>query len=262
MSLFQDQNTSPQGDSNQTQTENGTSYENLVGEGKKYRDNEALANSKIESDRFIETLKREAREKEAEITRLHKELNARISLEEAVNKINVSPSNNALNSNQSPTSDGEQNVGGSAKSGLSAEDAERLFEKKLLQTQQELVANQNLRTVDDELSKAWGADKDIKLRTKARELGLTEGQVDGIAKNNPKAFLAMFGLLQETVQRSVQVTPPRSQTEGSVPKITPGVKNQAYWDAMRKSNPTLYFSQAMTVERHRSAVDLQDNYFN
>lgn len=245
----------------------GSAFETLVGEGKKYKDNEALAYSKIEADRFIETMKQEAREKEAEIQRLHKELQARISLEDAVNKITKPVSNNAITSNQSTTNGDESNAfGGNGKpTGLTAEEAERLFEQKLLNAQQELIHKQNLATVADELNKAWGADTDIRLRTKARELGLSEEQVDGIAKNNPKALLAMFGVGQSGAPAATApsgIAPPRSSIPTQQSKIVPGVKNKAYWDAMRTNDPSLYHSQLMTIQRHRAALDLGDRYFD
>jgi len=267
MTTLFNNNTNEVGSPEKNETnQSGSVYESLVGEGKKYKDNEALAYSRMEADSFIETLKREQREKEAEIARLHKELQARISLEEAVGKITAGPGSNAQTSNQSNTNGGESNaIGGSGtKSGLSAEEAEKLFEKKLLQTQQELIQAQNLSAVDNELTKAWGPDKEIKLRTKAAELGLTEAQVDGIAKSNPKAFLAMFGLATIQESKPTNVTPPRTSAIGvsGVSKVTPGVKNQAYWDAMRQSNPSLYFSKDMTIQRHRAAQELGDSFFN
>lgn len=266
MTLFSDPANTPAKGSSDDQTNQGGSYlERLVGDGKKYKDTEALARSRIEVESFAETLKAEAREKEAEIARLHKELNARISLEEAVSKITAPSSNNAQTSNQPSANDDESNAfGGNVKGGLTAEQAEKLFEKKLLIAQQELVHQSNLAHVAQELDKVWGADRDVRLRVKSRELGLSEDQVDGIAKNNPKALLAMFGVgaAETRTTGTQQVTPPRSSVPMGQSKITPGVKNKAYWDAMKQSDSALYFSQSMTIERHRSAVELGDGYFN
>lgn len=235
-------------------------YSSLVGEGKKYRDNEALAKSRIEADRFIETLKADNEE-------VRKELKARISLEDALAKI-TAPSTNAGTSNSAPQGQSEPiaNGGnGTQTGGLSIEDAERLFEKKLIQTQNEAIQQQNMSTVMKAITSAWGADTEMTLRAKTVRLGLTPAQVDTIAANNPTAALAMFGLgQQEDPRQGGNVTPPRST--GTMPQSTSGlkagVKNAAYWEAMRKAQPALYFSKSMTIQRHEEAQRLGDAYHN
>ena len=57
-------------------------YDRMVGEGKKFKDNEALAYSNFEKDRFIEQLKREQKE-------LRDDLNSRLNMEELVNKLGL-----------------------------------------------------------------------------------------------------------------------------------------------------------------------------
>src|SRR5688572_12541162 len=80
--LFSGSNNEPadSGDDNNQ----GSILEQLVGEGKKFADAEALAKCKAESDAFIETLKREQAE-------LRRELDTRLSLEDFLDQQKATP---------------------------------------------------------------------------------------------------------------------------------------------------------------------------
>lgn len=69
-------------------------YETLVGEGKKFTDNEALAKGKVAADQHIEKL-------EAEMAELRKDLDARLTVEEALAKVNT---------NKTPENTSEENT--------------------------------------------------------------------------------------------------------------------------------------------------------
>lgn len=227
----------------------------LVGPGKKFETVADLAKGKWMSDNeFIPQLKLELEE-------VRKDLKTRTSLEEAIAKITAPQ---AQSSNLGATASGQSNAGEIAQAtGLTLAQAEALFDQKLTQTQRSIFEADNFRIVQSEVDKHWGAEADVRLRNKARELGLSTTEVDGIAKSNPKAFLAMFGLATTQASSAVQnVTPPRSHTSTTSSSATTGTRNKAYWDKMRQTDNGAYHSREMTVLRHKAALELGDAFFS
>lgn len=233
-------------------------YESLVGDGKKFADAEALAKSKVEADAFIESLKKDNAE-------IRQELSTRLSLEEFYNKTqqarNVNPPISSGNTNT--VEQGVDNGKNAAPVQVSQEDVQKLVREALAREQTQATRNSNLSASREELKKVFGDDYGNHLAKRADDLGLDRTFVDEIASRSPKALLALIGEAPKTNDR--YVAPPVAQRNTNQVAFTsnsPGVRNDAYWSEMKKSNLKEYMKPENQVQRHKDAQALGDKYFS
>ncbi len=218
----------------------------LVGEGKKFKTPEDLAKGKLESDRFIEQLKREQAE-------LRQELNTRLSLEEFLDQ------QKALSNTQVPEVPTQttrtENVESLTKAEISAIVRDALTYEKTTASQAE-----NMNYVRSELINSWGPDYTKKLAAQAADLGVDKEFLNNLAATKPKAFLKLVQAQAPQAVDTTSVTPPRSSVR--VNTNTSGMKNETYYAKLRKSDPKTYFSPAVQAERHQMAQRLGTAFFD
>lgn len=175
-------------------------FDSLVGEGKKYKDVEALAKAKAEADKFIDHILQEKKEVE-------EELKKRLATQELVDQLTGKWAQSNIGQQQSLQQDSlvtQMNTQDVSPQPHNPEDVKELIRKTLKETQQELVANNNLNEVKTVLSNAWGKEQvSFKLKEKAKEIGVGESFLDDLAKHQPKAFLKLIGIDQPTHTQNV-----------------------------------------------------------
>lgn len=213
-------------------------HDRLVGEGKKFKDVEALARGKWEADQTVAARERELRE-------IRDELNKRLNMEELVNKIGKNapstPVHNAgLESHEVPTPTVmPTNV-------VDPNEIVNLVKNTMTQEQTKLQQEKNLNAVASQLQKVWGDDWVTKLRNAGRSLDLTETQMDVMAKTSPKALLQAVMPTQTKVDN---VSPPRSTILG-----IPQQSQESGWskyEKMRRENPRMYYSPQIQLQLER-----------
>jgi hypothetical protein len=234
----------------ETETTEIKSYlDHLVGEGKKFATVEDLAKGKWESDeKFIPQLLQEKRDME-------KKLATSLTLEEFLTK----QTSTAPQSTPTPKPASEGNVITPQVTNTISEDKiKELVQETFTIKQKEAVQSSNLEVVRSELQKVWGKDYLEKISRKAKELSLDPRSMDVLAATNPKAFLAMINP-QNPQSQINQSLPPASSR--SVSSSHSGVKDQAYWDKIRKEDRSYYYSADGTAQRHRDAREIGDAFF-
>lgn len=192
----------------------------LVGEGKKFKDANALAKGKMQSDVFIQKLIQEKRQLEAEI-------NKRQSVEEVFNKLRSEPPVG----NPPPENRQEE-------TGLKPEDINRLVQEAINSKTKEQTEADNLRQVTTTLEERLGPNYQAEMRQRVKELGIGEEFATGLAKSNPKAFLKLVGA-DAPVQRDL-FNPPRNELR-TTPRGNPE-KTYSYYEKLRKTDPEAYWS--------------------
>lgn len=200
----------------------------LVGEGKKFRDLEALAKGKLEADRHI-----------GEITKTLDELRAELakqdyakSLLESINKGSETRAEQPPPNNPSPsnTENTTQN----------ASDIESLVEKVITEKERNRTVAQNIAVVGEEMEKQFGDKAGQILKSKAQELNMSIERLKEIAAESPTAFFQLVGV---SANRKPQTsTAPQStvRSEGFNPNSQD--RDFEYYQKMRKENRSLYYS--------------------
>lgn len=222
----------------------------LVGEGKKFKDEQALAKSVKFKDEHIAKLERE-------MANAREEISKRATLEEFLDKIE----SRSRTPNQEQLGEGDGNQEGATS--LTPEAIKALVKQATLEERTQATEQQNLMASVQELQKAWGQNWQQKLVEKRNELGLSEEFMNSIAFKSPKALLNLVGVNQSPVGRNQEpnlYVPPRNQM-ANASDTNSGGKNKAYWDKMQKTDPILYRSAAMTAERHRVAQQMGRKFF-
>lgn len=221
------------------------SYRELyVGEGKKFQDDEALAKGKHESDQFIERLKLEAAD-------LRKELGTRISLEEYMTKNLEKPSNQqpqAPVEQQTPNEINEVNI-------------EKMVTDFYTKNQLQAQRARNVEVSGQKMKEAWGDSYVQHLEKVSRDLGLGKDFLQDLAERSPDAFLQVIGANTQS-RRVENITPPNTRINSAANINTKqGVRDEAYWDRIKQTDPKAYYSAEGYNRRHQDAQSLGVSYF-
>jgi len=208
--------------------------DDLVGEGKKFKTVEDLAKGKKEADEFIERLKREQAE-------LRDELQKRLGMEELLNKVKTAQK------------EPEENHPAFDEAALDALVTEKLSSKE---KERQMAANAEL--ANSKMVETYGDVAKAKevLLSKAADLGMEPVELHAMAQRNPKAFLSLMG-----VGSKASVTPAKTPsgttnpTAMSTQHAGADPNTYAYYSAMRRDNPRLYYTAKIQNEMAQKAEE-------
>lgn len=229
------------------ETEVEPKFEDLVGEGKKYQDNDALARSKHHADKHIFNL-------EKELAELREDLKAREQVEALINKFE---SKLGTSTREEPPLV-EQPV--TQIQGLSEKDILSLVDKHVSQQEQKRSRDKNLEDAKAKLTQAYGDRYGDVVKKKAQELGMSIERLTEIAAESPTALMKLVS--QGEVTKGSSFTPPRStQAPARTGFEDSNVRNYAYWQKLRRENPSQYHSPKMSMQRMKDASEQGDAFY-
>jgi hypothetical protein len=234
---------------------NSNYVDQLVGDGKKFSDPNKLAFGKLQSDRFIERLK-------TENERMREELNTRQRMEELVTKLaSIEPKQSASSENNQGSERDGDNRPPMTGSGLSPEEAEALFNRKLRETK-------NFEKSLEGLKSAYGSDYQTKLDEEAKRLGMDSTEVNSLAKANPELFLRIFSGTNVTPSDNHYTPPPTNSINSNSlvslknNHMVNGVRTQAYYNDLKARDPKTYWSVSVQQQEMKDATKLGEAWFN
>lgn len=215
-------------DAFQTNEQPKSVFETLVGEGKKFTDEEALAKGKQESDAFIEQLK-------SENEGLRQELDKRVTAEEMADRI-LSSSNQGSKTEEhtSPS--------------LSEKDIAELVQNTISRQSEEGQMKANESAVNEKLGGVYGDKAGEFVKTKAQELGVSVSFLKSVAQKSPEAFYKTVGLGEANKEAQPTITPNSVNTQTNTQTNSSGSRTWDDYKKMRKDNPRQYWSPAIQNE--------------
>lgn len=149
----------------------------LVGDGKKYRDVQSALSSIKPAQEHIQRLEDDNKELRSKITQLESDLQARESVKSVLDKLG--------------------NKEGSEQQGsLDPEAIEQLVYGALEKRETVTTAQQNVKTVNDTLLSKYGEKARETVAKRATELGMSVEDLQSLASRSPKAVLAYFDTQQ------------------------------------------------------------------
>lgn len=237
-SLFGDDQTPPNDDTD--------FFEQLVGDGKKYKTPQLLAKSAVDKDKFIEQLK-------TEMSELRGELKTRLTLEELADQAlsrrkddetPPTPRQDVAPENRDTPVDLQKEV------------------LRLLQEERSKESRQtNLTRAKAALKERFGADYQTTLKEIADELSVTDSFLNDMATTSPDGLLKLVDSVRKPDSNN-PVTPPRSAVDSSKNyQPNAGRKNKAYYDNIRRTDLKLYFTKKVQNEMHSEAVRQGQSFF-
>lgn len=224
------------------------SFDDLVGEGKKFKTPQDLAKAKIEADRFIEQLKKEADEARTE-------LRSRLTLEELSEQllsrtVERNPGTPPQEVNRSQDDKPAPAVD------LKAE-VKRLLEEERSKGNREA----NIAKTRQALKDRFGGDYNATLRQIAEDLNVSDKFLADTAASAPEAFLRLVDSVRAP-DTNRPMAPPQGNVDTSKQFNQTLNKNNAYYQKMRKEDPKLYFSKKVQVELHNEAMRQGSKFFD
>ncbi len=222
------------GTASQTQSEMVAA---LVGEGKKYKTVDDLAKAYVNADTFIETLKAENRE-------LKEKATAAKTVEDVLER---------LQQQQATTTTDH--------SAPSVSDLTKLVEQTVTGLETQKQRNGNLKVADQKMKEVFGEKAADVFNTAATTPELRKVYME-LAAVDPDKFVMMFtGKKAENVgvDTGGGVNSAAQHASPSPRVNTVGTKD--YFDNIRRTNPSLYYSQEFQVNMDKSVRSNPDLYY-
>lgn len=206
-------------------------YESLVGDGKKYADQEALAKSRLHADEHISDLEAE----NAKLREAVAKAKAREELMEELKQQNkgADPAHSQTETNvETPTADS----------------IDEHIRKVLEETDAAKRATDNIEIVSKAVYEIHGEKSREFIAQKAAELEVSVDFLMEAAAKSPKAALQSLGISAAPVQRQ-EVNVPKSSINSHVAGGSPDQKRYEELEAMRKNNSKAYYKDPkLTLE--------------
>jgi len=237
-------------DTQQTQTKESF-VDHLVGDGKKFRDIEALAKGKLEADKHI-----------SEITKTLDELRAELAKQDYAKNLleQMSKGSETGTEQPPPVTTSSSNTENTTQS---ASDFEALVEKVITAKEKSKTASQNISVVGEEMQKQYGDKTADVLKAKSLELNMSLDRLKEIAAESPTAFFQLIGVkkMGEKTSTSTGVTTQstiRSENFNSYSQD----RNFDYYQKLRKENRSLYYSPKIQNTMLQDRERLGDRFYN
>ncbi len=246
--LFEDQTKGQEGNQNQQAPNQEDWLAKIVeAKGDSFKDPQVLAKSKLESDKYIKEL-------EAQLTELRGELGkedaAKRLLAELESRRQAPNANSLPNTGEAKPSD--------TKPELSEDVIKRLVEETLTSREHTNTAQQNTRLVQDQLVQKYGTGAKEHVEAKARELGMSMERLSALASESPTAFMTLIGEPKPDLKPLVNGSINTSAGQFS----NTAERDWSYYQNLRKTNKTLYFSPQIQKQLIQDKLRLGDRFGN
>ncbi len=218
-------------------------FEDLVGEGKKYKDQDAAVKAIIEKDSFIERLKSEQEQ-------LRQELAARPAVDRSQEILDRLEALNRKEpvTERIQTTDTER----TEVKGLSIDDVERV----LVERERRARAESNINSVKAKLQEQFGDKYGPALKSMAEKNGLSEKALNDLAAQSPQLVLNLMG----TVKPEGLFTPPSSSGSGDFTPSASGAQPLSYYLKLKATDKNAYFSKPVQNQMYKDGMVLKEAF--
>lgn len=211
-------------------------------------DTEALLKKAAHADVHITNLEKEQ-------AGLREELQTRLALEKVMEEIKTLKPNSQQFTDpvvQSPHQTTNERDGNK----LTAQEIENMIAQRLKNEREQSQKARNVAAVEQELAKAWGPAWKAELQRKAQAEGLNKDRLAELAESEPAMFLRVIN----PQPMNTDVSPP---TNRMIPAVdsSGNVKNNRYFETIRKKSASEYWSPQVQRELHRQAALMGDSFY-
>lgn len=224
----------------------------FVGEGKRYTDTKALAKAKAHADAHIALLEKKLDTVTADYAKAREDNVAGAKLQDLLNKLETQ---SALASRELNPNSNEE-----TKPTMSVDQIESLVSTKIQQTEQQRRETENWNKVKATLSEKLGSNYKNVLREKSEALGLTDDEVNAMARKNPGLFIKTFDLNEQKQEEQFQ-SPPKGINTGFAPKGRE-VRKWSYYRNLQKENPMAWNDKSIRIQMEKDAQALGKDFYD
>lgn len=217
----------------------------LVGEGKKFKDAQALARGKYLADQTVEEMKARLDELRADYQTLQETREAGATLKDLIDQIKTQKPSEGTN-----TQANDENV-----KPIKPEDIQAMIKSGYENLKASEQADQNLNTVLQRLREEHGENYQTVLQAQRENLHLTNDEVNALARRSPEAFFRVMGMTGQKQDNTFQ-TPPRSAMRSDSFSPTTNKRTWTYYQNLKKQDRNLYYSPKIFNQMLKDAEDL------
>ena len=223
--------------------------QDLVGEDKKFKSNEDLARGKHISDSYISLLEKRLDASRQEYMDLNQQYNARAKIEELLDQMAVQRS-----SSEQPIVKDDK-----IQPQFDPKQLDVLISNKILENETTKRQQDNANFVRDRIIKEYGSDYQNTVNRQINELGLTREEFNSMARIQPKVLLRSLGL-DEQIKQDPFRSLPQSQQRTTTTGPTVEKRTWAYYQDLKKKNPSSWFTKDIAVQMHNDAQALGEEF--
>lgn len=223
----------------------------LVGEGKKFADDESVAKGKYESDNYIKILEQRLDERESDNKKLREANTSQANMQELIDQYKQLLATKSENTQQ---------ASGVTEKPFDPKELKSMITSELQQHEAVRREQDNFNTVRNKLKEEFGDNYPTILKQKMETLGLSDSRLNELARSEPTFLLKSLGVGEQGQRESFQA-PPRSDLRSDNFKPRGAEKRTwSYYQKMRKENPSLYERKSTAVQMHNDAIALGDEF--
>jgi hypothetical protein len=221
----------------------------LVGPNAKFKDDEELAKGKWFADATITVQNKQMDEMRELILKQREEIDARESLEELLGQLKQQDTN----SKNTPAKEV------STKPMIDQTELDSLISSRLERHEKQKIEEANLAKVRSVLKEQYGEKTADVLKSKMNEFGLSEEDINSMAKKNPSLFFNSLGLNQQT--RDNFQAPPRSSVRSD--NFKPSAEDHTWsWYQKNYKKRDFIANKDLNVQMARDAAALGDAFYD
>ncbi len=211
----------------------------------------AIARGKVEGDLYIDHMKARQDELRQDYTRMREEYNAGPKLQELIDRF-ASQQQHSNSENTLAPNDVKPPV-------YDPKEIESLVEAKLSHVEQQRKEAANYKLVESKLTEQYGPNYQPVLKQQIDQLGLEPDFVNELARKHPSVLFKTLGLDGQKQTDSFQAPPQSSiRRDPFAPSTTK--RTNAYYQEMRKKNPTLYRDPKTQDQMFKDALALGEAF--
>lgn len=224
----------------------------LVGEGKKFKTEEDLAKGKFASDHYIQTLERRLDTMRSDYLKVLEERNAAPKLQELIDRLDQTQQ---LTSRENPES--KEDI----KPAYDPKEVESLVSHKYQEFKKQETEQANFAKVENKAREVLGNNFKTLLKDKSQALGLTDEEVNSMARRNPDLFFKTFDLNGQSVDNFQ--APPRTERRSTTfaPK-GPQKRTMSYYDDLRRKDPRAWLDPKIAIQMEKDSQALGEAFFD
>lgn len=216
----------------------------LVGEGRKFKDDEALAKGKYLSDSYIKILEAQLDRANDVIAESRDRGRAEASLEDLLDQVDKQKQLNAGIPPQKPVVTEPK---------IDPNQFKDIAKATFAEMQKEGIEQENFKMVRDKLIERYGPDYSKSVSPLIEDLNISSADFDSLARKNPRLLMKTLGMDTTTNRQQFQ-SPPRSEFRPANVKTEQSRDYAYYQGLMKKDYKAFLGNHKLNVQMHK---DLQ-----
>ncbi len=233
-------------------------FEDLVGEGRKFKDEKELAKSKVLGDLYIKDIVRQKDELANSYIELKAQYDAQAKLVDLVDRIGEKRTNNDDTFNVIKNVSNASHLHNEPDNSIDLDSLDKRFEQLLTKREKAQIENENLKKSQKMLREGLGDNYVNVIRSRIDDLEMSEEDVNTLAKRSPKMLARVFGIELEQKFNTPNMfqSPPVSQRRSDTFKPTVQKRTWSYYQEQKKTNPRIFLDPKIAIQMHDDHIAL------